>query len=240
MEGTLIAPDTSGRVDLDELVAGARPRPSGRVRAHPGAGAALRRGRRSARLPDRHGPFAGVAGPQRPAGRRDRTRANRPAIDRRPIGHDRRGEPRRASRWFDLSVRERTGRSCAAVFVVGRGMRRLERRFRCGVVGGGRPWAGHRQVQRLRRVSRLRTDRVASAPPGSACTARTVELEDGTTVTADDDYLTRAIADPGADIVDGLHGDHAQQRALRRRDRRRDRLHPRPVDAPPRRAGPST
>jgi mono/diheme cytochrome c family protein len=30
-----------------------------------------------------------------------------------------------------------------------------------------------------------------------------VELEDGTTVTADDDYLTRAIADPGAEIVGG-------------------------------------
>ncbi len=28
-----------------------------------------------------------------------------------------------------------------------------------------------------------------------------VELEDGTTVTADDEYLTRAITDPGADIV---------------------------------------
>lgn len=30
-----------------------------------------------------------------------------------------------------------------------------------------------------------------------------VELEDGTTVIADDDYLTRAITDPGADIVKG-------------------------------------
>jgi mono/diheme cytochrome c family protein len=30
-----------------------------------------------------------------------------------------------------------------------------------------------------------------------------VELEDGTTVTADDDYLTRSIADPGANIVKG-------------------------------------
>jgi cytochrome c oxidase subunit 2 len=29
------------------------------------------------------------------------------------------------------------------------------------------------------------------------------ELEDGTTVTADDAYLTRAIADPGAEIVKG-------------------------------------
>lgn len=29
------------------------------------------------------------------------------------------------------------------------------------------------------------------------------QLEDGTTVTADEAYLTRAISDPGADIVDG-------------------------------------
>jgi cytochrome c oxidase subunit 2 len=31
----------------------------------------------------------------------------------------------------------------------------------------------------------------------------TVELDDGTTVIADDDYLTRAITDPGADVAAG-------------------------------------
>lgn len=32
----------------------------------------------------------------------------------------------------------------------------------------------------------------------------TVELDDGTTVVADDDYLTRSITDPGADVVAGF------------------------------------
>jgi cytochrome c oxidase subunit 2 len=33
----------------------------------------------------------------------------------------------------------------------------------------------------------------------------TVELDDGTTVVADDEYLTRAISDPGADVVAGFN-----------------------------------
>ena len=33
-----------------------------------------------------------------------------------------------------------------------------------------------------------------------------VELEDGTTVVADDEYLTRAIEDPGAQVVAGFNG----------------------------------
>lgn len=35
----------------------------------------------------------------------------------------------------------------------------------------------------------------------------TVELEDGTTVVADDDYLTRAITDPGAQVAAGYSVD---------------------------------
>ena len=42
------------------------PRPAGGVRAHPAAGAALRRGRRGGGLPDRHHPLPGGPGPRRP------------------------------------------------------------------------------------------------------------------------------------------------------------------------------
>ncbi len=72
------------------------------------------------------------------------------------------------------------------------------------------------------------TGKGASGRHGSVCTGRRSNSQDGTTVIADDDYLARAISDPGADKVEGASVDHAVQRAERRGGRRRDRVHPRP------------
>ena len=46
--------------------------------------------------------------------------------------------------------------------------------------------------------------RAASGRPGPARLGTEIELDDGTTVTVDEAYLTRAIADPGAETHAGF------------------------------------
>ena len=72
----------------------------------------------------------------------------------------------------------------------------------------------------------------AVGPPLVGLYGSDVELEDGTTVVADDAYLTRAITEPSAEVVADARVPMPKNALDDERGGRRGRLHPRPVGWP--------